>query len=248
MGVLGYKIISLSKQKEVIGGGAVQYEADLNDDKFKEIATALGCNLKILTEGSRWLLYKGTDDQNGWVCFVNNNYFTVTRYIKGQVSSDTTSSNRQCYIQLSNSSAVKLLRLTYSKGKNGVVLFKFGNDDGSNILYYCIAEASMVDSGDKIAVYGYIDNGSYRLNLSGGELINYGLGSINNYGYSDNFILMSAIPLKYKNAIVDGLYICEINKEQTDHYLFDLNGKKYMASDNSAAYKWAIELDDSMLD
>lgn len=54
--------------------------------------------------------------------------------------------------------------------------------------------------------------------------------------------------MKDKNAIVDGLYKCDINKYTEEHYVFDLNGKKYIASDDGTNCKWAIELDDSMLE
>ena len=69
----------------------------------------------------------------------------------------------------------------------------------------------------------------------------------NQYGYADDLILMSAIALKDKTAIIDGLYRCDINKNTNDHYTFDLNGRKYFACDNTTVCKWAIELDDSML-
>lgn len=84
------------------------------------------------------------------------------------------------------------------------------------------------------------------LSLSDSTSITYNLD--NYYGYADNFVLMSAIPLKDKNAIIDGLYRCDINKNSEDHYTFDLNGKKYIASDGGIPMKWAIELDDSMLE
>lgn len=245
MSVLGYKYISLHKVKQTIGSASEEYEADLTDAKFQEVATALGCNLKIITSGSQWLLYKGTNDENGWLCQITNGYFRVAIYINGQIPSSTGSNVRQCNVQITSSSNVKNLGLTYSKGKNGAALFKFGNEDSADVLYYCIAEASVIGSNEKIAAYGYYNSTNAHYYLSNGESIVYGLG--NTYGYSDNFVLLSAIALINKNAIIDGLYRCEITKEQTTHYVFDLNDKKYMVCDNGYLYPWAIELDDSML-
>lgn len=249
MSVLGYKYISLHKAKKNIGNAGTEYEADLTDAKFQEVATALGCNLKIIASGSRWLLYKGTNDENGWLCYTDNNYFCVSVYINGQIPSSVGSNVRQCNVQITISSNVKNLGLTYSKGKNGATLFKFGNEDSAYVLYYCIAEASVIGSDEKICVYGYYnDSGAVKsyYYLSNGENIAYSNDN-NIYGYSDNFVLLSAIALKDKNAIIDGLYKCEITKKQTTHYVFDLNDKKYMVCDNGYTYPWAIELDDSML-
>lgn len=84
------------------------------------------------------------------------------------------------------------------------------------------------------------------ISLSDSTSITYNLS--NAYGFADNMVLMSAIALKDKNAIIDGLYRCDINKNSDDHYVFDLNRKKYMTSDGGTHMKWAIELDDSMLE
>lgn len=245
--MLGYKIIKLYKVKPALGSSAEEYEADITDEKMQEIATALGCNLQIMTSGSKWLLYKGTNTDNGWLCQIVSNYFEVRRYINGQpTSTNTVGTNMQCHVSLTISSTVKNLSLRYSKGKNGASLFKFGTEENV-ILQYCIAEASVIGTTDeKIAVYGYISSGTYMFSLSDSTSITYNLS--NAYGFADNMVLMSAIALKDKNAIIDGLYRCDINKNSDDHYVFDINGKKYMTSDDGIPMKWAIELDDSMLE
>ena len=243
--MLGYKVINLYKIKPALGSSAEEYEADITDEKMQEIATALGCNLQIMTSGSKWLLYKGTNTDNGWLCQIVSGYFEVRRYINNQATTGTSmGSNLMCRVLLTNSSSIKNLSLRYSKGKNGVSLFKFSSEENV-ILQYCIAEATVVGTDEKIAVYGYISAGSYMFSLSDSTSITYNLS--NAYGYADNMVLMSAIALKDKNAIVDGLYRCDINKNSDDHYVFDLNSKKYMTSDGGAQMKWAIELDDSML-
>lgn len=243
--MLGYKVINLHKVKPALGSSTEEYEADITDEKMQEIATALGCNLQIMTSGSKWLLYKGTNTDNGWLCQIVSNYFEVRKYLNGQITStNTTGSNMQCRVFITNSSIVKKLSLRYSKGKNGVSLFKFSTEENV-ILQYCIAEATVVGTDEKIAVYGYVSNGNYSFSLSDSTSITYNLSNV--YGFADNLVLMSVIALKDKNAIIDGLYKCEINKEQNEHYLFDLNGKKYMTSDDGIPMKWAIELDDSML-
>ena len=84
------------------------------------------------------------------------------------------------------------------------------------------------------------------LSLSDNTSVSYNLSNV--YGFADNLVLMSAIALKDKNAIIDGLYRCDINKNSDDHYVFVLDNKKYMASDGGTNCKWAIELDDSMLE
>lgn len=243
--MLGYKVINLYKVKQELGSSAEEYEADITDEKMQEIATALGCNLQIMTSGSKWLLYKGTNTDNGWLCQIVSDYFEVRKYLNGQITSDgATGANMQCSVLITNSYYVKNLSLRYSKGKDGASLFKFGNDENT-ILQYCIAEATVVGTDEKISVYGYVSSGTYYFSLSDSTSITYNLD--NYYGYADNFVLMSAIALKDKNAIVDGLYRCDINKYTDGHYVFDLNGKKYMTSDDGIPMKWAIELDDSML-
>lgn len=243
--MLGYKVINLYKVKPALGSSAEEYEADITDEKMQEIATALGCNVQIVTSGSKWLLYKGTNTDNGWLCQIVSNYFEVRRYLNGQTTStNTTGTNMQCRVMITNSSIIKNLSLSYSKGKNGVSLFKFGTEENA-ILQYCICDASVIGTDEKISVYGYISAGTYMLSLSDSTSITYNLSNV--YGFADNLVLMSAIALKDKNAIVDGLYKCEINKYTEEHYVFDLNGKKYMTSDGGVHMKWAIELDDSML-
>lgn len=245
MSILGYKTIKLYKTKVTLGSSSEEYEADITDEKMQEIATALGCNLQIMTSGSKWLLYKGNNTDNGWLCQIVSGYFEVRRYINGQATStNTTGTNMQCRVSITNSSSIKNLSLRYSKG-NGAALFKFGTEENA-ILQYCICEASVIGTDEKISVYGYISAGTYMFSLSDSTSITYNLD--NYYGYADNFVLMSAIPLKDKNAIIDGLYRCDINKNSEDHYTFDLNGKKYIASDGGIPMKWAIELDDSMLE
>lgn len=123
MSILGYKIINLYKVKTAIGSSAEEYEADITDEKMQEIATALGCNLQIMTSGSKWLLYKGTNTDNGWLCQIVSNYFEVRRYLNGQVTtSSTTGTNLQCRVQFTVSTQVKKLVLRYSKGKNGATI------------------------------------------------------------------------------------------------------------------------------
>lgn len=247
MSVLGYKYISLHKVKQVIGNTSEEYEADLTDSKFSEIATVLGCNLKIIASGSRWLLYKGANDENGWLCHISDNYFRVSRYINGQITSSTGSQYRQCNVEITSSVSVQNLGLTYSKGKDGACLFKIGNEEDSNVLYYCMTETNEINSNEKIAVYGYYQDGNYYFSLSTGETIVYSLNLDNTYGYSDDFVLMGAIAVINKNAIINGLYQCLISKKQSEHYVFDLDNKKYMVCDNGYKNCWAIELDDSML-
>lgn len=246
MSVLGYKVIKLYKVKPALGSSAEEYEADITDEKMQEIATALGCDLQIMTSGSKWLLHKGANTDNGWLCQIVSGFFEVRRYINGQTTStNTTGTNMQCRVSITTSYSVKGLSLRYSKGKNGASLFKFAKEENV-ILEYCICEASVIGTDEKIAVYGYISAGSYMLSLSDSTSIIYNLD--NYYGYADNMVLMSAITLKDKNAIVDGLYRCDINKYTDEHYVFDLNGKKYITSDGGIPMKWAIELDDSMIE
>lgn len=246
MSVLGYKVIKLYKVKTALGSSAEEYEADITDEKMQEIATALGCNLQIMTSGSKWLLYKGTNTDNGWLCQIVSNYFEVRKYLNGQTTTASTIGyNLQCRLQMTKLSELKRLVVHYSKGKNGAVLFKFGNTSDDVLLNYCICEASVIGTDKKISVYGFIDGLNHYFTTSDSTTINYAVSNV--YGYADNLILMSAIALKDKNAIINGMYRCDINKNQDTHYIFDLNGKKYMTSDGGPASKWAIELDDSML-
>lgn len=246
MSVLGYKVIKLYKVKTALGSSAEEYEADITDEKMQEIATAVGCNLLIITSGSKWLLYKGENTENGWLCQIASGYFEVRRYINNQATTGTSmGSNLMCRVQIANSTSIKRLVLNYATGKNGASLFKFASD-GNVDLSYCIAVATVAGTDEKIAVYGYISAGSYMLSLSDNTSASYNLSNV--YGFADNLVLMSAIALKDKNAIIDGLYRCDINKNSDDHYVFVLDNKKYMASDGGTNCKWAIELDDSMLE
>lgn len=246
MSILGYKTIKLYKTKVTLGSSLEEYEADITDEKMQEIATALGCNLQIMTSGSKWLLYKGTNTDNGWLCQIVSGYFEVRRYINGQATTGTSvGSNLMCRVQITNAIYIKNLVLNYATGKNKASLFKFASDGIVN-LSYCIAEATVAGTDEKIAVYGYFSSGSYAFSLSDSTSVSYTIGNV--YGFADNLVLMAAIALKDKNAIVDGLYRCDINKNTSEHYVFDLDNKKYITCDNGAPEKWAIELDDSMLE
>lgn len=247
MSITGYKIIKLFKIQVDSISQEETYEADLTDEKFTEIASILGCNLQIITSGSKWLLYKGTNTDNGWMCQIASNYFEVRRYLNGVITTGTVvNNNLQCRVQLTQQSNIKTLRLLYSKGKNDTVIFRFTNDI-ADVLNYCMASATVIDTNDKIYAYGSIlSNGAHTFTTSDSTSINYTM--TNYYGFADNIILMSTLALKDKSAVFDGLYKCDINKNTVDHYLFDLNGKKYFTSDGSNMSKWAIELDDSMLE
>lgn len=96
-----------------------------------------------------------------------------------------------------------------------------------------------------IGVYGYIGS-NYKFWIDGGET--YNLYGEETYGYADDYVVMTVIPLPGKNTVIDGLYRCLINKNQTDRYVFSIDGKKYMACDDQTGYgKCVIELDDNML-
>lgn len=118
MSILGYKTIKLYKTKVTLGSSSEEYEADITDEKMQEIATALGCNLQIMTSGSKWLLYKGNNTDNGWLCQIVSGYFEVRRYINGQATStNTTGTNMQCRVLLTNSAVLKNLSLQLFKRK-----------------------------------------------------------------------------------------------------------------------------------
>lgn len=246
MSIVGYKIMKLYKVQVDSISQEETYEADLTDEKFAEIAEKLGCNLQIITSGSKWLLYKGTNTDNGWMCQIASNYFEVRRYLNGVITAGTSvNKDLQCRIVLNNQTYIKKMRLLYSKGKNDAVIFRFTGDD-ADLLQYCMASATKIGTTEKIYIYGHISSGSYVLTTSDSTTIAYACSNM--FGYEDDLILMSAIALKGKGAIVDGLYKCEINKNTSDHYAFELDGKRYFTSDGGAIAKWAIELDTEMLE
>lgn len=148
--------------------------------------------------------------------------------------------------QTRNGINAKNFRLRYANGKNGATFFVFISDTMTTgtQLSYLISTATLQDNSN-IGVYGYIGSG-YRFWIDGGET--YSISCESTYGYADDYVVMTVIPLPGKNTVINGLYRCLVNKNQEDRYVFSIDAKKYLACDDQTGYgKCVIELDDNML-
>lgn len=243
MSILGYKRIPLFKKTNIANSESIKYISDITDEKMQEIADALGCKLLIVTEQECWRLYVGDDDENGWECSItSDNYLNVKMCVNGHQVTGASDFVQQCRFSLN--STINNAYLYYSKGKNGAILFNFSNSENGINLRYFMGRATLFNGEGNKSVYGSYSNGSLWIYCDG-DLIKYSMDNL--YGYSDNVVLMSAIAIKDKDALINGIYKCDINKQQDPRYVFELNEKYYLACDGGYYEKLAIELDDSML-
>lgn len=234
----GYKELMLSSLVDN------SYIVTITDEVMQQIATALRCKLSTVTSGSKWILYSGESTKDGFICSISGSNFTIRQYING-VEQTGTSKPAMVVNQNMNGNNAKNFRLRYANGKNEATFFVFISDTmtSGTQLSVLISTATLQD-GSNIGVYGYIASG-YKFWIDGGET--YSISCENTYGYADDYVVMTVIPLPGKNAVINGLYRCLVNKNQEDRYVFSIDAKKYLACDDQTGYgKCAIELDDNM--
>lgn len=235
----GYKELMLSSLVDN------SYIVTITDDVMQQIADALRCKLSTVTSGSKWILYNGESTKDGFICSISGINFTIRQYINGV---EQTSTNKPATVvnQNMNGNSAKNFRLRYANGKNGATFFVFISDTmtSGTQLSFLISTATLQDKSN-IGVYGYIGS-NYRFWIDGGET--YNLYGEETYGYADDYVVMTIIPLPRKNTVINGLYRCLVNKNQEDRYVFSIDAKKYLACDDQTGYgKCVIELDDNML-
>lgn len=220
------------------------YVITITDEMMQKIATALRCKLETVTNGSKWVLYSGESKKDGYICTLTSSNFIVKKYTNG-VEPVSTAKPSTIINQSLNGNSLKGFRLCYTNGKNGATFFAFANNNTPSISLSFVISTAELSNGNMIGVYGFISSG-YAFWIDGGEEFNIPVDD--KYGYSDDFVVLTVIPLPNKNVVINGLYTCLINKYQTERYIFELDEKKYFACDDSCGYgKCVIELDDGMI-
>lgn len=122
--------------------------------------------------------------------------------------------------------------------------------------YQSEIDASVASIRDVISAIGQSGDAYYTLTDQQQQLFDTYVNSLSQdvidgeetYGYADDYVVMTIIPLPRKNTVINGLYRCLVNKNQEDRYVFSIDAKKYLACDDQTGYgKCVIELDDNML-
>ena len=201
----GYKELMLSSLVDN------SYIVTITDEVMQQIATALRCKLSTVTSGSKWILYSGESTKDGFICSISGSNFTIRQYING-VEQTGTSKPAMVVNQNMNGNNAKNFRLRYANGKNGATFFVFISDTmtSGTQLSVLISTATLQD-GSNIGVYGYIASG-YKFWIDGGET--YTLYGEETYGYADDYVVMTVIPLPRKNTVINGLYRCLTRQEK----------------------------------
>lgn len=153
------------------------YNADVNDVKMQEIASALGMKLNIVESNTTWILYMGDDEHNttGFKFSLSGANLIMTTVIQGATPSTST----YCYsynmslVRSANSGAANAF-LHFVSCKEGVVFGIGIFSEGSNItdlLHIVLPAKDLKTNEDRIAymsftsaryiIYSDVDETSY---------------------------------------------------------------------------------------
>nr|DAJ81959.1 MAG TPA: hypothetical protein [Caudoviricetes sp.] len=236
--------ISLNKQK-----ASDKWEADINDTKLQEIATALKCSLNIVAPGSAWYLYRGEADTTGVYITFASNYFRVKIRCNGI---DATDYQKSVYMSESYP-----ICMTYVHGLGDNVAWGVaeGGQDAGNYINMLIVSAKNINTEENATIYTlsyYNSNSKIAVVTSTGIAI----GDFDGYVYSAGTELVTVlVPLVIVGTdhalVCDNVYMpYAIKNSGGNHYYFTLNNKEYILLDgqskSSDSYnvrgQWAMEL------
>lgn len=225
-----------------------KWEADINDTKLQEIATALKCNLNIVTPGSAWYLYRGEADTTGIYITFASNYFNIKISCNG-----ITSAEKSLYISDSNPIYIAYV---YGVGDNvawGVA--ESASVDSGNYINMLIVSAKDINTEETATVYTmpyYSSSNKLAVATSTGISI----AVFDGYVYSvDTDLATVLVPLVI--ASTDHVLVCDnvympyaIKNSGGNHYYFTLNNKEYFFIDgqtkssdkNIVRQQWVMEL------
>lgn len=236
--------ISLNKQK-----ASNKWEADINDTKLQEIATALKCSLNIVSPGSAWYLYRGETDTTGVYITFASNYFRVKIRCNGI---DATDYQKSIYMSDSYS-----ICMTYVHGLGDNVAWGVaeGDQDAGNYINMLIVSAKNINTEENATIYtlSYYNSNSKIAVVTSTEIA---IGDFDGYVYSAGTELVTVlVPLvivgKDHALVCDNVYMpYAIKNSGGNHYYFTLNNKEYILLDgqskSSDSYnvrgQWVMEL------
>lgn len=225
-----------------------KWEADINDTKLQEIATALKCNLNIVTPGSAWYLYRGEADTTGIYITFASNYFKIKISCNG-----ITSAEKSLYISDSNPIYIAYV---YGVGDNvawGVA--ESASVDSGNYINMLIVSTKNINTEENATVYTmpyYSSDNKLAVATSTGVSITV----FDNYVYSvDTELATVLVPLVIAGTdhalVCDNVYMpYAIKNSGGNHYYFILNNKEYFLIDGQTKssdtrvvrQQWVMEL------
>ena len=237
--------ISLNRQT-----ASDKWEADINDTKLQEIATALKCNLNIVTPGSEWYLYRDEANTTGVYITFASNYFRVKVRCNGI---DVTSTDRAIYVP---DSGAFYLAYVYGSGDNVAVGISENSYTASNkCINMLIVSAKDINTEEIATVYTmpyYSSSNKLAVATSTG----ISTAVFDGYVYSvDTDLATVLVPLviasTYHVLVCDNVYMpYAIKNSGGNHYYFTLNNKEYIFIDgqtkssdrNVVRQQWVMEL------
>lgn len=235
--------ISLNRQT-----ASDKWEADINDTKLQEIATALKCNLNIVTPGSAWYLYRGEADTTGIYITFDSNYLKIKISCNGITSVEKT-------LYMSDSNSI-YMAYVYGVGDNvawGVA--ESASVDSGNYINMLIVSTKDINTEETATIYTmpyYSSDNKLAVATSTGISI----AVFDGYVYSvDTDLATVLVPLVIANT--DHVLVCDnvympyaIKNSGGNHYYFTLNNKEYFFIDgqtkssdkNIVRQQWVMEL------
>lgn len=235
--------ISLNRQT-----ASDKWEADINDTKLQEIATALKCKLNIVTPGSAWYLYRGEADTTGIYITFASNYFKIKISCNG-----ITSAEKSLYISDSNP-----IYIAYVYGVGDNVAWGVADSasvDSGNYINMLIVSTKNINTEENATVYTMPYYSSYN-KLAVVTSTGISIAVFDGYVYSvDTDLATVLVPLVIANT--DHVLVCDnvympyaIKNSGGNHYYFTLNNKEYFFIDgqtkssdkNIVRQQWVMEL------
>lgn len=225
-----------------------KWEADVNDTKLQEIATALKCKLNIVTSGSAWYLYRGEADTTGIYIAFESDYFRMKISCNGIISAEKT-------MYMSDSDPI-YMTYVYGSGDNVALgVAENASNDSGNYINMLIASAKDINTEETATVYTmpyYSSSNKVTVVTSTGISV----AVFDGYVYSVNTELVTVlVPLvivgKDHALVCDNVYMpCAIKNSGGNHYYFTLNNKEYFLIDGQTkssdisvvSQQWVMEL------
>lgn len=225
-----------------------KWEADVNDTKLQEIATALKCSLNIVTPGSAWYLYRGEADTTGIYIAFESDYFRMKISCNGIISAEKT-------MYMSDSDPI-YMTYVYGSGDNVALgVAENASNDSGNYINMLIASAKDINTEETATVYTmpyYSSSNKVTVVTSTGISV----AVFDGYVYSVNTELVTVlVPLvivgKDHALVCDNVYMpYAIKNSGGNHYYFTLNNKEYFLIDGQTkssdisvvSQQWVMEL------
>lgn len=225
-----------------------KWEADVNDTKLQEIATALKCKLNIVTSGSAWYLYRGEADTTGIYIAFESDYFRMKISCNGIISAEKT-------MYMSDSDPI-YMTYVYGSGDNVALgVAENASNDSGNYINMLIASAKDINTEETATVYTmpyYSSSNKVTVVTSTGISV----AVFDGYVYSVNTELVTVlVPLvivgKDHALVCDNVYMpYAIKNSGGNHYYFTLNNKEYFLIDGQTkssdisvvSQQWVMEL------